>query len=168
VLHLGNGLDQPGVADAQAGLQWQALVVVALADAFMHEQLTDRGGGFGPVVARDFGQHHVAGRHPAGAGEAVAVDLEELGLDVEVWKSLAEAFQVFPVYGAAIAVQQPGMGQHMSAGANRAHMRALARPAPEPAEHHIVMIELRVEPATDYHVFRMRPDAARRRSRGRQ
>ena len=64
-----------------------------------------------PFLAGDQRQHHVDRGRAAGAGEAVAVDLEQLLRRLDIRELLAEAVEVLPVDGAAMAVEQPCLGQ---------------------------------------------------------
>src|SRR3546814_19990206 len=75
----------------------------------------------------------VDGRGAAGAGEAVAVDLEQLAGHLDVGEVLAEAGQVLPVDGAAVAVEQAGPGEHVAAGADRPDVGAAAVGLTQPA-----------------------------------
>ena len=72
-----------------------------------------------PCCQRDPVQHQVERRGAARAGEAVAVDLEQVGGHLDLGELLDEAGQVLPVDGAAMAVEQAGARQHMRAGAER-------------------------------------------------
>src|SRR3546814_9836434 len=82
---------QLGMAHAEARRQRDALAVVLVADALVHELVGDAGGQLVAVLAGDDVQHHVDGGGAAGAGEAVAVDLEELAGPLDVREILAEA-----------------------------------------------------------------------------
>src|SRR3546814_5554929 len=99
------------MAHPQARRQRDALAVVLVADALVHELVGDAGGELVTVLAGDHVQHHVDGRGAAGAGEAVAVDLEQLAGHLDVGEVLAEAGQVLPVDGAAVAVEQAGRSE---------------------------------------------------------
>jgi hypothetical protein len=68
-------------------------------------------------------QHHVERRDAAGAGETIAVDGEELIADQHARKLFAQRREIFPVNGGVIAVEQPGLGQRVSAGAERAELK---------------------------------------------
>ena len=60
-------------------------------------------------------QHQVERGRAAGAGEAATVYLEKLSRCIQVGEVLAEAGQVFPMDGAAIAVKQSGFGKGIAA-----------------------------------------------------
>ena len=86
------------------------------------------------MLAGDQRQHHVERRGAAGTGEAVAVDFEQPAGGVDLREGLGEARQVLPMDGAFVAVEQPGLGQHMGAGADRADVGALARDLAQPGD----------------------------------
>src|SRR3546814_12442464 len=64
---------------------------------------------------------------------SVAVDLEQLAGHLDVGEVLAEAGQVLPVDGAAVAVEQAGPGEHVAAGADRPDVGAAAVGLTQPA-----------------------------------
>ena len=72
------------MAGADAGRQRHALMFAVVADRRMQDHLGDGGGELGAMLAGDQRQHHVERRSAAGAGEAVAVDLEQAAGDVEL------------------------------------------------------------------------------------
>ena len=57
-------------------------------------------------------QHHVERGGAPGAGVAIAVDLEEVGIDLRLGKALGEGGERFPMDGAAAAVEDAGVGEH--------------------------------------------------------
>ncbi len=85
----------------------------------MDELVGDLRGDVRPVVADDQRQHHVGRRRAAGAGEAVAVDLEQVGPDLEPVMLGGEARLVLPVDRRPVAVEEAGLGQHVGAGTDR-------------------------------------------------
>ena len=58
-------------------------------------------------------QHQVDRRRAAGAGVALAVDLEDVAGAFDVRKPLHEAGAVFPMDGAAVAFELAGLGEHV-------------------------------------------------------
>ena len=92
-----------------------------------------------PCCAADQLQHQVERRRAARAGEAVAVDLEQLRGHLDLRELLAEAGEVLPVDGAAIAVEQAGARQDVAAGADRTDIRALPVEPPQPGEDGAVL-----------------------------
>ena len=59
------------------------------------------------VRLRDQVQHHVERGGAAGAGDACAVDLEQVIGDVELGKLLAQPVDILPVDGAAPVFERP-------------------------------------------------------------
>src|SRR6202040_2015266 len=82
-------------------------------------------------------------------GEAVAVDLEELGGHLDLREILGEGGDVLPMDGAAIAVQQPCPRQHMAAGAERPDIGTLAVDAAQPREEAAVLEEMAIDAAAE-------------------
>ena len=80
----------------------------------MLELVGDFGGERGAKIGLDDFQHQVDGRRAAGAGVALAVDLENIAGAFNVREFLAEGGAVFPMDRAAVAVHQPGVGQHFA------------------------------------------------------
>ena len=62
-------------------------------------------------------QHQIQRRDPARAGEAVAVDAEELVAEVDTRKLLAQRREIFPVNRRAVAIQESRLGERIAAGA---------------------------------------------------
>src|SRR5580698_94504 len=65
-------------------------------------------------------QHQVQWRNAAGAGEPIAVDGEELVAQQDPWEFFAQSRQVFPVNGRLVLIEQTGLRERISAGAQRA------------------------------------------------
>ncbi len=139
------------MAGADAGRQRHALMLAVVPDRRVQHHLGDGGGQLRAVLAGDQRQHHVERRGAAGAGEAVAIDLEQAAGDVELGESLAEARQVLPMDGAAIAVEHPGLGQEMGAGAQRPDIGAAARRPAQPIDQPTIHMVLDVDAAADQH-----------------
>ena len=91
---------------AQAHAQRHPLAVVGAADAIDDALLGNLGRELVAMRQGDPVQHQVQRGRPAGAGEAVAVDLVEIGGDRNVRERLDEARQVLPVDRAAVAIEQ--------------------------------------------------------------
>ena len=96
------------MAHAEPGRQRHALAVGRVADPLVDELLGDRRRERAPVLAPDQMQHEIERRRAARAGEAVAVDLEELGGHLEIGVGLGEAGEVLPMQRAAVALEQAG------------------------------------------------------------
>src|SRR3546814_10911415 len=74
----------------------------------------------------------------AGAGEAVAVDLVQVGRHLDVREILGESAEVLPVDRAASPLQQSGARQQVAAGAQRPHGGALPRRPAQKAEDPLI------------------------------
>ena len=88
-----------------------------------------------PSFCLDQVQHQVQRRDAAGAGEAVAVDAEELVAQLDARKFLAQRREVLPVDGGAVVIQQPRLGERIAAGAQRAQGHAPLGQALQGREH---------------------------------
>src|SRR3546814_15538009 len=82
---------------------------------------------------------------------SVAVDLEQLAGHLDVGEVLAEAGQVLPVDGAAVAVEQAGPGEHVAAGADRPDVGAAAVGLTQPARKAAGIDGVHLEAAADHH-----------------
>ena len=105
------------MAHAQSGRQRHALMIVAVTDALVNELLGDGGSKLMAVLKRDHVQHHVERGGATRTGEPIAVDLEKFRRYFDPGKVLGKAGDVFPMDGAAIAVEQAGAGQDVAASA---------------------------------------------------
>ena len=65
-------------------------------------------------------QHHIGGRRSPACGKAVAVNHKAIRHDVDFGMGGGEIFEIFPMDGCAIAVQQPRPRENPSACVNRA------------------------------------------------
>ena len=101
--------------DADLRAQRHVLPVAVVADAVDDELLGNELRDVRTELALDQVQHQVERRHAAGAGEAVAVDAEELVAQLDARKLLAQRREILPVDGRAVAIEQ--------AGFRRAHNR---------------------------------------------
>ena len=101
------------------------------------------------VLSGDQVQHHVEGGGATGAGETVPVDFEQVRGHVDFGKLFGEAAEIFPMDGAAPVFQQPGPGQDMGAGADRADGRPLAGQPAQGAEHTVILVVLGIDPGGD-------------------
>ena len=120
-------------------MRWVSFLV---ADPLVDELLGHRGRQLAAMVVADQRQHQVERGDPAGTSHALAVDLEQLRRDVELREGFLEAGQVLPMDGAAIAVEQSGVGQDIAAGGDRAQPVALPSELAQPAEHLPVVVGL--------------------------
>jgi hypothetical protein len=138
-LHDRHHLAQLGLSAAQQGAQRHPLALTLTAHAVAQQQL----GGLGrDVLATGFAgnqlQHHVHGRHAARAGVTVAVQFEQLAGDHDTGEVCLQRRQVFPVDGAAVTLEQFGLGQQVAAGADTAQWHALAGQLAQPVDQRAV------------------------------
>ena len=116
------------MAHADPGRDRQPLLVLVGADRGVDHLVGDEVGELGPVPAGDQLQHQVGRGGAAGGGVAVAVDDVDVRGELDLGEVLLEAVAVLPVDGAAAAVEQPRLGDHLRAGADRADRAARAAP----------------------------------------
>ena len=79
-------------------------------------------------------QHQVERCDPAGAGEAVAVDGEQLIIQLDARELLVQRREILPVDRGAVLVEKSGLGERVSAGAQRPERHAPLSEAPERGE----------------------------------
>lgn len=119
-LDLGQCSRQRLTVDLEAGGRLHALRIVAHADIRLHEPLADLAGEFGSTIGFDELTHEIKGRNAARARQAVSVDLEQGGTQVDIGKRFAKGRNMLPMDGTAIAVhdagpsQQPRSARHSS------------------------------------------------------
>ena len=114
--------------------QRHALMLAVMADRRMRRCFGDVRGKIGAMLAGDERQHHVERRSAARRTETVAVDLEQTAGRLDFREGLREAGEVLPMDRALIAVEQPGFGQNMGAGAHRADIMAAPVGLAQPGE----------------------------------
>ena len=107
-------------------------MVFAWADAAEHELFGDLDRQFGAVGLGDQVEHQVDGGRTAGAGDAAAIDLEQLLGHGELWIRFLEGVDGFPVQGQAVAVEQAGFGEDAGAGVDGAEGHAVVVEAAQP------------------------------------
>ena len=119
------------------------------------------------VLGLDQVEHHVKRRGAARAGEAVAVDDEDLARHRNVGERLREGGRIFPMQRAAATVEQTGAGKDIGPRAQRPDVAAGTGKAAEPGENRPVGIALDIDPrAHDRHAERLgRADRAMRHHR---
>ena len=132
--HERGGLDQVLVKQAHAGLQRNVLAVLVVADAVEDELLGDQRRNMAPMVLLDDVQHQVQRRHAAGAGVAVAVDHKQLLGKSHARKLFTQRRHVFPMDDGLVFVQQAGLGQCVTTGAQGAQCDAALGQASQRAE----------------------------------
>lgn len=119
-------LAQLGLGAAKQGAQGHPLAFALATHAVAQQQF---GGLGGDVLAAFFAghqlQHHVHGRHTARAGVAVAVQFEQLARNDDTGELLLQRLHVFPVDGAAVTLEQLGLGQQVTARADAAQRQVL-------------------------------------------
>src|SRR5579862_1587176 len=74
-------------------------------------------------------QHQVEWGHAAGAAVAVPIDSKELIAQVDARKLLAQGREILPVDRRAVVVEQPGLCERISPGAERTERNAPLREA---------------------------------------
>ena len=84
------------------------------------------------MLAGDHGQHHVERRRAASTGKTVPVDFKQAARGIDFREGFREARQVFPVDGAAIAIENAGLRQQMRPGADGAYVIAPPRRLAQP------------------------------------
>ncbi len=119
--------------DADTGTQRYVLSIPILAHAIDDELLRYALRDPRAELGLDEVQHQIERRRPTRAGEAVAVDGEELVADEHAGKFLAQRRNVLPVNGRAIIVEEPRARERIAAGAQRAQCDA---PLGETAQRH--------------------------------
>ena len=134
LLHVLHDAGEPVVDEAEGVVGGDALPVVVVADAPVHEAVGDDLGQRAAVLARDQVQHHVERRDAAGAGHAVAVDGKQRLADLDAGMRLAEHRRRFPVQRHRMAVEQPRFGQRELARIDGADQRAVPVEPAQPGE----------------------------------
>ena len=79
----------------------------------VQEPIADRGGKLAAMIALDQRDHHVEGRDAAGAGDPVAVDLEQRGRHGDVGKVFAEGWLMLPMERHAAVIEKSGAGENV-------------------------------------------------------
>ena len=118
------------VADAEPVAQSHTLRLAGCADALVDELIGHRDRQRAAVIGGDQAEHQVHGRRAARTGHPVAVDLVDLGGGVDAGEILADAGQILPMDGAAVALEQPRARQDVAAGGQRAQAAADPLKAP--------------------------------------
>ena len=77
-----------------------------------------------PVVVRNYIQHYVHCRSPAGTGEPVLIDLEQAVPQLDFGEVFDESGRVLPMCGATIAAQNASLGQDIGTRADRPDRRS--------------------------------------------
>ena len=105
-LHGAQHREQLLVGDAEPIAQIHALRAEAFADMRVQEPVADGSRELAPVIALDQSHHHVERGDAAGAGDAIAVDLEQRRHDRDIGEGLAEGGQVLPMQRGAALIEQ--------------------------------------------------------------
>ena len=124
-------------------------MVVGGPDPLVHELFGDPARELGAVREPDEVQHEVEGRGPARAGDPLAIDLEQVGGDLERRELLGEGLDVLPVDGAPVSVEQAGPCEQVRPGAEPADDPAPACDAPEPCRRVPIRLRMGIEPGAD-------------------
>ncbi|MNF75809.1 hypothetical protein D3C84_578920 [compost metagenome] len=140
-LHDRDYLAQLRLGIAELLPQGHALLFAGAAHAVAEQQFGGAGGDLHPVrFAGDQLQGHVHGRGAAGAGVAVAVQLEQLIGDDDAGEPVLELLDVFPVDGAAVALEQVRAGQQVAAGTDAAQRHMVLGQLAQPVEQVAVVL----------------------------
>src|SRR4029077_13190158 len=99
-------LDQALRAHADLGAQWHVLPVAVVAHPIHDELLGDELRNARTELRLHQVQHQIQRRDAARAGEAVAVDGEQLITQMDAWEFLAQRREILPVDGGAVLIQQ--------------------------------------------------------------
>ena len=145
------------MVDAKTYPIGHALVVVRLPDAIHQALLGDLAHQLLAVSGADQMQHQVERRRAAGAGQPVAIDLEQISGDLDRGKLLDEAGQVLPMDRALVAVQQSRPREQVGGGAHRADGGAGAVGAAQPGEQLAVVIRSAPRPLHRMTIGLVRP-----------
>lgn len=138
-LHDRHHLAEFGLGTAEQGAQRHPLAVALATHAITQQQFGGLGGdSLATGLAGYQLQHHVHRRHPARAGITVAVQLEQLAGDDNAGKMRLQGWQVFPVDGTAVAGEQLGLGQQVTAGADTAQGQVLPCQVAQPFDQRAV------------------------------
>ncbi|MNR09577.1 hypothetical protein D3C85_1257840 [compost metagenome] len=128
-------LAELGLRGPQLAAQRHPLLLARPAYPIAQQQFGSPGGDFGAVgLAGHQLQGHVHGRHATRAGVAVAVQLEQLVGNNDAREALLQRFDVFPVNGAAVALEQVGAGQQVAAGADATQGNVLVGQLAQPVQ----------------------------------
>ena len=125
--HQAHCLGELGLAAANAGLQRNALALVAGANPFDAEHFRQLGGKVAAQLLANQRQHKVQRGRAAGAGAPVAVNFIQIGRNDHIGKIIAEAVDFLPVQGGAVAGQQPGAGHPVAAGVQPGNKQLVRR-----------------------------------------
>src|SRR6476620_3409597 len=100
----------------------------------VQEPVADRGGKLAAVVALDQGDHHVERRDASGAGDPVAVDLEQRGRDGDIREIFAEGWLMLPMERDAATGAKSGAGEEAGSARDAADGHAAAGELAEPGK----------------------------------
>ena len=117
----------------------------------LDELVGDLPGEIATMLLLDQMEHHVQGSGAPGAGQAIAIDLEQVCRQPQLRELAGEVLELLPVDGAAIAVEQPGTRQGVGTRADAAHHGAIARQPAQPGEHPLVAVFVAADPGADQH-----------------
>ena len=92
------------------------LVVVGGPDPLVQELVGNAARELRAAGERDEVQHQVEGGGAARARDALAVDLEQVGGDLESGKIFGQGLDVLPVDGAPVAIEHAGPGEQPGTG----------------------------------------------------
>src|SRR5215469_6026813 len=110
-----------------------------IADALVEKMFGNRLCQYSAVLRGNDLQHHVESRDAARAGKTVPVDFKKSGSDLQAREGLGEAWQILPMDGAAITVEQSRAGEKIGALADGADAHAAAGNAAQQCEDHLII-----------------------------
>jgi hypothetical protein len=116
LLHELRDPDQAPMRHTHLRTQGNVLAIRVLADSIDDELLRDQLRDLRTQLHLDEVQHEIERRRAAGAGEAVAVDGEQLIADPHPRELLAQRRKILPMYGGAEIVEQARPRQRIAAG----------------------------------------------------
>src|SRR4029079_17312089 len=105
----------------------------------MEEPVADSGRKLAPMIALDQSDHHVESGDAAGAGDAVAVDLEQRRRHGDLGKRLPKGWLVFPMQRHPVPVENACLREKVGTAGNAADGDATAGEAAEPSEYRSVV-----------------------------
>src|SRR6476620_409461 len=137
--HAAKHAQQLLVGDAEPKPQIHALRAHAFADMGVQEPVADRDGKLAAVVALDQGDQHVERRDASGAGNPVAVDLEQRGRDGDIREIFAEGWLMLPMERDAAAVEKAGASENIGSAGDPADGYAAPSELAEPGKYLFVV-----------------------------
>ena len=149
LLHRADRGDELRLAHPEALVRSHPLVVVRGPDPLVHELIRDSPREHGAVRESDEVQHEIEGRGSPRAGDALAVDFEQVGGDFEARKVLGKRLDVLPMDGAPVPVEEARFGEQAGARAKAADHPSPARNPAKPCRRLPAALLVGREPRAD-------------------